>query len=258
MNEWMYVAAVLTVAIGGFFVHSLSVSGAVATVFIGLAVAAGFSWKGLCLLGVFFVSSSFWSHFRHQQKQKLVEKVEKGAQRDYIQVLANGSIPAAISLLSLVFPSSLWQAMFIVSIAAANADTWASEIGSTSQQPPRLITTWKKVEPGTSGAVTLLGTFASFFGALVIAIASSQLWKDVPIFVVTIIGFLGSLFDTYFGAVWQAMYRCDVCGIETEKRAHCGKKTVRIKGVRFIDNNLVNWLSIACSSIVYFFVTKLQ
>ncbi|WP_027407799.1 DUF92 domain-containing protein [Anoxybacteroides tepidamans] len=258
MSEWGYLIAIAAVAVGGFLVRSLSVSGAVATVLVGLAVAYGFSWKGLLLLGAFFASSSFWSHFRKQQKQRVAEKVEKGSQRDYIQVLANGSIPAFIGILSFLFPSSIWEGMFVVSIAAANADTWASEIGSISRHRPRLITTWKKTEPGTSGAVTMLGTLASFSGALVIAVIGAYLWSSISVVMISVIGFFGSVFDTYMGAVWQALYRCRVCGIETEKKEHCNKETVQIKGKPLINNDLVNWLAIACSTAVYFFVTYID
>jgi uncharacterized protein (TIGR00297 family) len=258
MNEWLYIAAIWIVAIGGFVVRSLSISGALATVLVGTAVAAGFAWKGLCLLGVFFVTSSFWSHFCHRKKERVAEKVAKGSQRDYIQVFANGSIPATISLLSLFFSSFVWQGLFIVSIAAANADTWASEIGSLSRQSPRLVTTWEKTEPGTSGAVTWLGLAASCLGAGLIAVVGSLLWDGVPVVAVSIAGFLGCMIDTYLGAVWQAMYRCEVCGIETEKTEHCQQKTVHIKGIRLLNNDLVNWLAIACSLIVYLFVTNLQ
>lgn len=60
-NEWLYVFASAVVAIGGLFVRSLSISGAMATVIVGMIVGKAFSWKGLMLLGVFFVSSSVWS-----------------------------------------------------------------------------------------------------------------------------------------------------------------------------------------------------
>lgn len=257
MNEWVYVAAIIAVAIGGWWICSLSVSGAVATVFVGLAVVLGFSWKGLLILGAFFVSSSCWSQFQQKRKTKMLEKIEKGAQRDYIQVLANGSIPAALSLLSIYFPSPHWLDMFIISIAAANADTWASEIGSLGRRPPRLLTTWEKVEAGTSGAVTMLGTCAALAGAFFIAVVGSFLWPNIPVVTVSFFGLLGSFFDTWFGAVWQTTYRCQICGIETEKKEHCGQKTVRIKGYRLINNDVVNWLSILSSIIVYLFVTKL-
>lgn len=254
MNEYI---VIVLVAVVGFFARSLSFSGAIATMLVGTAVALRFSWQGLCLLGVFFGTSSVWSHFRHQQKQLLAEKIEKGAQRDYVQVFANGSIPAVISVCALVFPYWDWHGLFAVSIAAANADTWASEIGSVSRQSPRMITTWKKVEPGTSGAVTSLGTLAAFFGAFVIALAANFVWRDVSVVAISMFGFFGSVVDTYIGAVWQASYRCTVCGIETEKRKHCGKQTIRIKGQDWLNNDVVNWLAIFCSTIVYFFVMKL-
>jgi uncharacterized protein (TIGR00297 family) len=251
MNEWLYIVASAVVAIGGWFIRSLSLSGAIATIIVGTVVGMGYSWKGLIMLGIFFVSSSAWSKIGKKKKQKLAEKIEKGECRDYIQVFANGGVPALISLLSLLHPSPLFLSLFIISIAAANADTWASEIGSLSKQPPRLLTNFKKVEAGTSGAVTLLGTAAAFFGAALIGAASALQWENISVMTIAFFGLLGSLFDTWFGAVWQAVYRCPICGMQTERKEHCGQKTVHIKGYRFINNDVVNVLSIACSALVY-------
>jgi uncharacterized protein (TIGR00297 family) len=250
-NEWMYAFASAVVAIGGLLVRSLSISGAMATVLVGTIVGKAFSWKGMMLLGVFFVSSSFWSKIGKKRKQKLAEKVEKGERRDYIQVLANGGVAALISFLAISNPSSLWLDLFIISIAAANADTWASEIGSLSRQTPRLLTNFKQVEAGTSGAVTLLGMIASFLGAAFIGIMSAIQWKDISIVTIACFGWLGSFFDTLFGAVWQAVYRCPVCGLETERKEHCQQPTVHIKGCRFVNNDVVNALSIACCTTIY-------
>jgi uncharacterized protein (TIGR00297 family) len=257
MIEWVYVGITLLAAVGGLMIHSLSISGAIAAFFVGVFISFGFEWKGLVLLGVFFVSSSLWSKFQNQKKESLHEKVEKGECRDYMQVLANGSVPALISLIYIFSPSTIWLEMFIVSLAAANADTWASEIGSISKQPPRLITTWKMVEPGTSGGVTILGTISALAGAFFIAMVSYFLWRDIHFLYITLFGFLGSMIDTWLGAVWQKNYRCAVCGLETEKKQHCGHVTVGLKGFRFMNNDMVNWLSIGSTTILYAFVTKL-
>ncbi|MBB3867440.1 DUF92 domain-containing protein [Parageobacillus toebii NBRC 107807] len=257
MNEWLYVFASAIVAIGGYFIRSLSISGAIAAVLVGTIVGKGFSWKGMILLGIFFVSSSIWSKIGKKRKQQLMEKVEKGECRDYIQVFANGGVPALISFLSILNPSPLWLNLFIISIAAANADTWASEIGSLSRQAPRLLPNFKKAEVGTSGAVTLLGTIAAFLGAAFIGFASAFQWDNISIMTVAFFGWLGSFFDTLFGAAWQTVYRCPVCGLETERKEHCGQKTVHIKGSRFVNNDVVNVLSIACSTIIYVFVIYL-
>jgi len=257
MIEWMYVATILTVVIGGFFIRSLSVSGAITAFFVGISVAIGFGWKGMALLGIFFLSSSLWSKFQRDRKTKIMETVEKGEQRDYLQVLANGSVPSLISILYYYFPSTVWIELFIVSLAAANADTWASEIGSLSKPPPRLITTWKVVPPGTSGAVTLLGTTAALGGAFSIGIIGFVLWGSINIVYVSLFGFLGSVIDTILGVLCQSGYRCPVCGLQTEKTKHCGQRTKHTRGWILVNNDAVNWLSIAGTTTLYLLLLSL-
>ena len=58
-------------------------------------------------------------------------------------------------------------------MAAVNADTWATELGVLSRTPPRLITSGKVVERGTSGGVSLAGTLAALGGAAVIGLAAA-------------------------------------------------------------------------------------
>ena len=68
-------------------------------------------------------------------------------------------------------------------LVAANADTWATELGVLSRSPPRLVTTLRQVAPGTSGAVSGVGMLAATAGAafvgLVAALAGAR-WSLVP------------------------------------------------------------------------------
>src|SRR5262249_15057089 len=71
-------------------------------------------------------------------------------------------------------PSGLLAA-FVGAMATANADTWATEVGTLSTEEPRLITTGEPVAPGTSGGVTLLGTGAALAGAVSVGVVTEAL-----------------------------------------------------------------------------------
>ncbi len=94
---------------------------------------------------------------------------------------------------------------FIGAIATATADTLASEIGVLHQ--PRLLTTMQKVDPGTDGAVSLLGTSVGMAGAAIIGIAAYILGilpNLFPAIVVSVIsGTVGCFMDSFLGATLE-------------------------------------------------------
>jgi uncharacterized protein (TIGR00297 family) len=168
-----YAVAAL-VGYGGYRAHALSASGAVAACVVGGTIFGfgGLAWAVLLVL--FFVSSSALSFVKseNERKRRAAAIFEKGGRRDAAQVLANGGVAAAMALVwGLGLGAAAFYA-FVGSLAAATADTWATEIGVLSRREPRLITTGRRVQPGTSGGVTLLGSGASFGGALVMGLAA--------------------------------------------------------------------------------------
>jgi uncharacterized membrane protein len=132
-------------------------------------------------------------------------------------------------------------------VAAAAADTWATEIGSRSRQYPRSIATLRPVSPGTSGGVTLAGLGASLAGAAAVAAVLSagahrQAGRPgaLPI-AVTVGGLGGSLADSVLGATVQHVRVCDACGRETERLVHhCGAPTRHARGLAWCNNDVVN------------------
>jgi len=241
--------------------HSLSRSGAVAATVLGTVIfgIGGLPWAVVMM--VFFITSSALSRLFGKRKQSLNEKFSKGSERDAAQVLANGGIAGLFALLHLFLPGLplVWLG-FSGALAAANADTWATELGVLSRADAVLISTGKKVERGTSGGISWFGTLASFSGALLVALFSSVFWgwvtgsADSPGgFVVRTLGLaaaglLGSLVDSYIGATVQAIYFCPTCKKETERHPlhSCGTATTRIRGLAWLDND---WVNISCTLV---------
>ena len=102
----------------------------------------------------------------------------------------------------------------------------------------------KKCTPGISGGVSVLGLFASLVAAAIIS-AISLCFSFVTIIdaaIITLAAFLGALFDSFLGSLLQVKYKCTVCGSIIEREEHCGKPTKKHRGIRIINNNVVNFL----------------
>lgn len=245
--------------------HALNRSGAIAAGVLGTVVfgLGGVAWA-LVLL-TFFISSSGLSRFFSAKKAEAGQEFAKGSNRDAGQVAANGAVAGLLTLgfviLHYLFPdigefSLLWVG-FAASLAGANADTWATELGVLNPRQPILLTTFRRVPQGTSGGVSLVGSLAALSGSALVgsvAILVGGLgWApgvDRPAWllfiVITAAGFLGSFVDSLLGATLQAVYYCPVCEKETEKHPMhtCGRPTVQERGLTWLTND---WVNFACT-----------
>lgn len=239
-------------------VRSLSTSGAIAATVVGtVAIAAGWAWGAMLIL--FFVASTLLSRFGRARKEARVGGiVAKAGERDAMQVLANGAPFALAAVGALVQPAwAGWTALGAGALAAATADTWATEIGTLAGATPRSIRTFRPVPTGTSGGVSVPGTVAMVAGALCIALAAfvaSAL--GAAGFSTAIVGaaagggVVGALADSVLGGTLQARRECPACGSATERAVHgCGAQTVRAGGLAWLDNDLVNLVSTAVGAV---------
>lgn len=237
---------------GAYLAHALSRSGALAAFCLGTTVFGLGGWGWAALLLGFFISSSGLSRLFKHRKAKFDEKFSKGSRRDAGQVLANGGIAGLFVIAHLFFPGDLWPWLGAAgALAAANADTWATELGVLNSRPPRLLTTWQVVEQGSSGAVSLLGTLAALGGSLLIALLAAAFWPQPMVnwFLIAgigLAGLVGSLVDSYLGATLQAIYFCPACRKETERHpVHtCGAQTRLVRGLGWLGND---WVNTACT-----------
>lgn len=265
------------IALAAWKARALNPSGGLAavglgTIFFGLG---GLGWAVLLL--AFFISSSGLSKLFKRRKLAFDEKFSKGNQRDAAQVLANGGVAGLFALLHVFFPQALWPWLGCsAALAAANADTWATELGVLSRTLPVSITTGQKVERGTSGGISLTGTLAALAGSVLIALIGVIFWQGstglrladlspslaglmgavpAPISLtqrifwfsaLSLAGLAGSLVDSFLGATVQAIYTCSKCQKETERHPlhTCGSLTTLQRGWPWLNND---WVNSACT-----------
>lgn len=247
------------IAFSAYKKHALSLSGFFAAMLLGTALyfTGGFLYFSTMI--VFFISSTVLSKIKKDTKSK--EKVEvKGSCRDYIQVFANGGVALVLSVLFKIFDLQIFEIGVIISFAAANADTWASEIGSRSKQTPVYLFKKTPVTVGLSGGVTKTGIIASLAGSFLISLWYIVFCTVVKGFyverlslllIITIAGFLGSIIDSMLGEKIQVKYVSwkDEMKI-TEKRFEEHIENKIASGIRWVDNNVVNFISSVLASII--------
>ncbi len=264
----------LFVAVYAFKREMLDEAGVVSAIFVGLVLLfvpqnpSGWVW--LLVLLFFFVLGSFASKFKKDSKKQVEENFAKGGARNFMQVIANGVGGLVFAVASFFTLSTIPFAGFIFSVSAMAGDTLSSELGVLSKTPPVSIKTLKRVEKGVSGGVTVVGLIAGILGGFLIGVFAVLLLfyigvqppGGIELFLIfsTLSGFFGSLVDSLLGVFMQGLYYCPKCRVLTERKVHkCGTETKLIKGLKWMDNDVVNMLAglivgVAGFLIFYFLV----
>ncbi|MEX0890283.1 MAG: DUF92 domain-containing protein [Balneolaceae bacterium] len=227
------VAALLSwsVATIAFYAGWLTLDGRFSTTVVGIMVLGLGGWAVAILLGLFFVTSSFFSRFRTAQEGVSDHPTVR---RNGSQVWANGFWPILLSGVIFFRDEPVLLVLAASAISVATADTWASELGRLVGRKTVRITDFKPVPAGTDGGISLIGTLAAASGALFIAVFF-QLLIDTStpeiVFIIGISGLTGCMADSYLGAI-----------LEYNRRNRL-LRLVRLRQSPEQTSNLVNWIS---------------
>jgi uncharacterized protein (TIGR00297 family) len=190
-----YVFLIVVIGLITYLRKALDLFGSIFMIIMGIIIifTAGANW--LMLIFIFLILGLISTKYKHQYKKDI--GVYEGT-RSLKNVISNGIVPFVMA----AFGN---YGGFIGSIATATADTLASEVGVVEQ--PRLITTFKKVPPGTDGGISIVGTAAGIIGAGIIGVSAYILgiFPDplVTLKVSIIAGTVGCFVDSILGAVLE-------------------------------------------------------
>ena len=247
---WYLALLMLAFSLVAYKARQLTASGSAVAFFVGFGITYFLGFGALTTMLLFFLFAGVLSKFAKMRTTVDAESIQKkGSKRDGMQVFANGGMALVAAVLYGLSPSIVPLVMFASSVAEAASDTFAGEIGILSKGQPVSIITGRKMKPGLSGAVSALGSIAGLLGSLFIALywMSNFFPLEGKSFayasVVAISGFFGCLMDSVLGATVQAHYYDQERDCLTEHPTVNGEKLPLERGIRWIDNDLVNLMS---------------
>ena len=251
IREPLFTKFSLAFAISGLVVwvallnRMLSYAGGISAMVLGVIM---FYYDGpVAALAVifFFLTSAILEHYHNIPKE---EKV-----KSFVQVMENAIPFIMFGLMYYGTNSEVALVCLYTAIAGACSDTWGSGIGYYSKEKVLNVLTFKPIKKGESGGITMLGTFGEFLGALAIALMSLLLGGKNMVaraLIILVFGFFTAYLDSIFGILLQVKYYNKKTGDLKETKPKDMTGYEKISGYGFIDNSMVNFLTIMISSLL--------
>jgi len=195
----------LVMGLGAFLLRTISMSGMIGGIIFGTIIYGFTGWQGFLIPMTFFIVASTATKHGYLQKLEMGIAQDAGGKRGAKHALANilaGTIFAVLSALLKSGLGALSLVAMVGSFATAVADTSSSEMGQLYGKIPINPLTFKKVRPGTEGAISMEGTLWGIAASIVIVIVAfvTHLIGFTACIAVIIGAFLGNMVESYIGA----------------------------------------------------------
>ncbi len=207
----MFFALIFSLILGYMAYRSkiADISALLSAAFIGVLIIVFSELFWFILLLTFFILGGIFTKYKYKYKESIGLAQSKGGMRSYENVFSNSTAALVLAICYGIYPQhgELIIFAYLGTVATATGDTLASEIGTTSNARPIMITTLKPTRTGIDGGVTLLGELAAILGSLAIGLLAVISGKVDDVFLVLTIttagGFLGTNVDSLLGATLQ-------------------------------------------------------
>lgn len=190
----------------GYLSRGVTRSGAFAGIGVAVLIYVGLGLGGFVTLFAVFAIAWLTTRIGYARKQRL-GLAESRRGRTAGQVLANVAPAAGFAALALFYRGFEFAA--VAALAEAAADTASSEVGEALSGHARMITTLRRVSPGTDGAISISGTLAGMGAALLVALVATAT-HAIPtsgFWLVAAAGYLGTVVDSLLGATLERAHR---------------------------------------------------
>ncbi len=137
---------------------------------IGSVVYYALGIRGFALLAAFFILGTLFTKIGYRRKAEMGAAQPDQSRRSARQVWGKG-VAAFLAAAACIFleDKTMAQLGFVAALSASLYDTTATELGLLAGGRPFLLTTLRRVAPGTRGAVSAAGSVSGLLAAVVIA-----------------------------------------------------------------------------------------
>ncbi|MFM7312647.1 MAG: TIGR00297 family protein [Cyanobium sp.] len=176
---------------------------------LGALLWGSLGWRGWLAVVIYLILGSLVTRLGLRQKQAQGLAEARGGRRGPENVWGSALVGAVLAVVTPLAPQHgqpLLLLAFAASFAAKLADTFGSEIGKRWGRHARLISTGRRVPPGTEGAISLEGTAASLGGSALMTLTMAVLGLISGMGAITLVvavGLLATLLESLIGATLQ-------------------------------------------------------
>jgi len=195
------------IALAGLLAQTVTASGALAGLAIGVVVVLGGGWAAWGLLLATFIVASVCTRLGAARKVAAGIAEDRGGRRGPGNAIANTGLAAWACAVAIGMPDpSLALLACVAALATAGSDTVASEIGKAYGRSTWMVTSLRRVAAGTTGAVSIEGTLAGTISAAGLAALGAWgglvPWMAVPL--ITAAATVASLIEGALGSTLEA------------------------------------------------------
>ncbi len=179
-------------------------SGLMSATIVGTTLILFTDLRFFIVILLFYALGSAVTKYKYRLKVERGIAEQAGGARGYNNVFGNSLAALFFAIQFGATSNHAYAAAFVAAVAAALADTMASEIGK-AEENAYLITNMKRVDPGVSGGISLKGETAALLGCVITAILALSLGvvsvQQLPYIIIA--AFAGVHVDSFLGATLE-------------------------------------------------------
>ena len=190
---------------------SLTNEGLIHSSILGTGLWTFLGWKGYFVCLNYFILGSVVTKIKMNKKEEMGIAEKRGGRRGPENVWGSAGIAMLCAIATYLFRDSdhlfeLYKLGYLSSLVTKLSDTFQSEIGKAYGKTTILITNFKKVPPGTEGAISIEGYIAGIIGSFILSYSAYLIGfiNDTDEVKYCIISALfATTLESYIGATYQ-------------------------------------------------------